>query len=69
MVFVACCLQMPEFLEAVVKLLDSALPDDWPTLERGLRAALALASTSPQVGVSMRPSCLLMQCRLCTSQQ
>jgi hypothetical protein len=42
-------LQMPELLEAVVRMLDSALPDDWTMLERGLRAALALASTAPQV--------------------
>jgi hypothetical protein len=54
-------LQMPEFLEAVVKMLDSALPDDWPTLERGLRAALALASTSPQVSVNIGQSSCLVQ--------
>ena len=50
-----------------MKLLDSALPDDWPTLERGLRAALALASTSPQVSVIIRQSSCLMQ-RPCNQQ-
>jgi hypothetical protein len=61
---------MPEFLEAVVKLLDSALPDDWPTLERGLRAALALASTSPQVSVIIgQSSCLVVEMQRPCNQQ
>ena len=47
-------------------MLDSALPDDWPSLERGLRAALALASTSPQVSVTIgQLSCLVQgPCKL-----
>lgn len=42
----------PEFLLAVVAMLDRALPV-WPNLERGLNAASALASASPQAGAQL----------------